>query len=943
MSYRSRIAIVSIAALLAGTAFAHPALPVETVAATQAVIEADPAVLSGQLANGMRYLILRNGTPAGQVSMRFRFDAGSLHETDQQLGVAHFIEHMAFNGTRNVPEGEMVRMLERHGLAFGREIQATTSTDQTVYRLDIPTADAAKLDTAFLLMRELASEMLIEPEAMDRERGVILSEHRMQDIAALRSIRARDRFLYPNQLMPRRSPIGDPGILSAVTRPAMVDYYHRLYRPERATLIVVGDVDPDRIVAQIESRFGDWRGVGRVAEEPTYGDVRSGGVDVASFVEAGILNQVTATWVRPWRRVPHTVEGQHGEVRGRLVRSVLERRLQRLLDAGDAPFTVSRVMGQRPSGTADLTMVSLDTLDGRFAETVAVLEREVRRLLRHGIGQAEMNRAIAAMRTELTTAVARAATQPSNRVADGLLGRVQQGEPILSPAQELALFENAVRDFGGAQAMSAVAEQFSGAGPLIFATAEAPIAGGDGGMRAAYTASALTVVEPQLAAEVPRWVHDDFGTPSAIVEQRVIDGLDTTLVRFANGVTLLVRPDATRRNEVLVSARFAGGLSTLPPGATTFTLTQGEGAFFGGGLVDLSLRDIREALSGKTFSTAFEAREDAFALNGVTTPTDLATQLQVLAAYTTQPGWRANVYRQRQAEADALLGYVQATPINVAISQLGRILRSGDGRYTLPVRDEVTATTLDTLRSVINSSLQNAPTEILIVGDVTVEDAIRQTAATFGALPARGATRPAMIEPPRFPAPVTTAHRVEHGGSADAAVGIIAWETTDGFSDPNGATVLAVLQNIIRGRAIDDIRERLGVAYSPVVVPYASQSIEGYGYLALLAEVAPSKIDVLTETIADIAFDLQIRPVSDDELMRAVQPLLTGLATERTGNAYWRGALAGGSWNEQRFERVRGEEARLRGVTANDVQRAARRYLDVAAAHRITVVPKPAA
>lgn len=942
MSHCSRFLTVSMAAVLAGAAVAQPAVEGSRAPSYLAAYDAlptDPAVHEGRLSNGMRYLILPNATPAGQVSIRLRFDAGSFHETDQQLGVAHFIEHMAFNGTRNVPEGEMVRMLERHGLSFGREIQATTSIDQTVYRFDIPASNAAKLDAVFLLMRELASEMLIEPEAIDRERGVILSEYRMQDVAALRAFRARDQFLYRDQLLPRRPPIGDPDILQAVTRPAMLDYYQRLYRPERATLIVVGDVDVGSIVSEIESRFGDWRGVGDAGAEPSYGEVRAGQMDVSTYTEAGILNQqVSATWLRPWAAPIHSGEAHRREVRGRLIASVLERRLQGLLDTGAAPFTAARVSVERTAGTATLTTISLDPLDGRFAETVAVMEREVRRLRTYGLDESETGRAAAAIRTDLMTATARSATQPSNTLADRLLVKINDGEPILSPAQELALFEEALRGFDGPEAMSSIEELFSGAGPLIFATAEAPITGGDAALREVYAESARFDVEPQPAVSAPRWAHEYFGEPSAVVEQRAIDDLGTTLVRFSNNVTLLVRPNSMRRNEVLVSARFKGGLSVLPPGATSFVLTQGEGAFVGGGLADLPLRDVREALTGKTFTTVFEAREDAFSLGGVTTPADLRTQLEVLTAYATKPGWRPHVYRQRQAEAEGLLGYIQATPINVALSQLGRILRSGDGRYTLPTREEATSTSLAALRSAIDPVLQSAPLEVLIVGDVTVDDAIRQTAATFGALPARDTDGTAALNPPRFPEPVE--HRVAHGGSADAAVGIVAWETTDRFSDPRETTVLAVLQNVLRNRALDEIRERLGVAYSPVITSYASQTVADYGYLAILAEVAPTKVDVLVEAIAEIGADLRSRPISEDELARAVQPLLHGLATERAGNNYWRGALAGGSWNQNSLVRLRDEENRIRDVTAEDIQRAAQRYLDMDRAHRIVVLPE---
>jgi zinc protease len=170
-------------------------------------------------------------------------------------------------------------------------------------------------------------------------------------------------------------------------------------------------------------------------------------------------------------------------------------------------------------------------------------------------------------------------------------------------------------------------------------------------------------------------------------------------------------------------------------------------------------------------------------------------------------------------------------------------------------------------------------------------------------------------------------------------VGVIAWETTDGFSDPRETIVLSVLQNILRSRALGEIRERLGVAYSPVVASSASQTVEGFGYLALMAEVAPAKMNVLTDAVGEIASELRSRPVSEDELARAVQPLLNSLATDRAGNTYWRTALAGGTWDERRLERIREEEARLRGVTPADLQRAAQQYLGMDAVHRITIMP----
>ena len=149
-------------------------------------LPAAPDIRFGALPNGMRYAIQKNATPPGQASLRLHFDAGSLMETDAQAGLAHFLEHMAFNGSKDVPEGEMIKMLERHGLAFGADTNASTSWDETVYMLDLPKTDESTVDDSLKLLRQTASELTIAPDAVDRERGVVLSEERSRDTPAYR-------------------------------------------------------------------------------------------------------------------------------------------------------------------------------------------------------------------------------------------------------------------------------------------------------------------------------------------------------------------------------------------------------------------------------------------------------------------------------------------------------------------------------------------------------------------------------------------------------------------------------------------------------------------------------------------------------------------------------------------------------------------------------------
>ena len=231
--------------------------------------EAD--VRFGQLANGMRYALLHNATPVGQVSIRLLVSTGSMGETDAQQGLAHFLEHMAFKGSTRVPEDQTIKILERLGLAFGADTNAFTSMDQTVYQFDLPKNDEETVDTGLMLSRDIASELSFNKDGFEVERGPVLSEERLRDGPGTHAYEAQTKFLLRGQLAADRSPIGKIEIIRDAPMERAIEFYRDYYRPERAALVVAGDIDPDAIEAKIKARFGDWRAAGTGKADPDFG------------------------------------------------------------------------------------------------------------------------------------------------------------------------------------------------------------------------------------------------------------------------------------------------------------------------------------------------------------------------------------------------------------------------------------------------------------------------------------------------------------------------------------------------------------------------------------------------------------------------------------------------------------------------------------------------
>ncbi|OYW85265.1 MAG: hypothetical protein B7Z20_09410 [Sphingobium sp. 32-64-5] len=326
---------------LAGCA-AQPArlasVPKPDWAFQQSDLAPDPAFRFGKLDNGMRFIIRHNATPPGTASVRLDIAAGSLDEREDERGFAHFVEHMAFNGSTHVPEGEMVKVLERAGLSFGADTNAQTSFDQTLYQLDLPRNDPALLDTALMLLRETAGELAFDPQAVAREKGVVLSELRDGQGYALDNLKDQIAFLYPKATYPRRLPIGTAATVGGASAAALKAFWAREYVPAKATLVVVGDFDADTVEQAIRARFADWQPA-PPAPRPGEGKVlprQKGKTDV--WIDPALSERITASRHGPWHDEPDTVAVRRVKLLRQIGYGVVNRRFLRMSRAVSPPF-----------------------------------------------------------------------------------------------------------------------------------------------------------------------------------------------------------------------------------------------------------------------------------------------------------------------------------------------------------------------------------------------------------------------------------------------------------------------------------------------------------------------------------------------------------------------------------------------------------------------------
>lgn len=941
---RIAAALAAICSLPSAPGLAHgqavaPPAPPPAWPQDRSDVPADPAVRYGVLSNGMRYVLMHSAGYVNMTALRLRVDAGSLDETEEQRGIAHFIEHLTLNETNHVPEGEMIRILERAGLSFGADTNALTTFEQTVYRLDLPRSDAQTLDTGLMLMREVAGEATLRQSVIDGERGVVLAEERTRATPVLRMAEDELAFLFRGDPLAERMPIGLTSVITTAPRARFAAFYDAHYRPERTVLVAVGDFDLAEMERKVRARFSAWEGRGAAAPDRLPLRPRSAGETIRLFQAEGLPARVTMSWVAPRDTRPDSVAARAEEVRRAIGIAIINRRFERLAAGDNPPFIAGVAARIVVAERARLAQILAVHQPGAWRRALQTVEQEHRRAVRFGFTQAEIDREVGEMRTALAAQVRGAGTRPTASLAAAIVTAVGDRRVVTTPQTDLDLFERGVAGLTAAQVSATFRETFGPGAPLVHMATAQPIPNGETAIGAALDASREVAVAAPADEQARSWPYTDFGTPGRVVERAELADVDATAIRFANGVRVVVKPTRFRDDEVLVSVRFGHGLLGLPADRPSPVWAYLLGGFAGGGPGRIGFEDMQAVLGARTYSVEPGMEEDAFTLTGQTRTDDVATQLQVLAAYVRDPAWRASPYDRLRALSGAIMDRLESTPDGIYQRDSQALLHAGDLRWATPTREMMANTPVTALSGLIGPGLANGPLEVVIVGDITVDEAVRQTAATFGAMPVRPPLAAAAGAPVRFPAAGSVTLLLR--GRADQALGFVAWPTAGGYDDQRRTRALDLLARVFQLRLLDEVRERQGTAYAPEAVHNGSAAIGGYGYFGALVQAPPAALGAFFRAASDIARSLREQPVSADEMERARRPQLEAMERSREGgNRWWLSHLGGALDHPERIVGIVGGIEETRALTPADLQQVARQYLTDAAAWRLSVLPQ---
>lgn len=902
----------------------------------------DPSVTWGRLANGLRYAILPNQTPPGRVSLRLLIEAGSLMENEQQRGLSHFLEHMAFKGSTNMPPGELIGFLQRAGLAFGPDTNAATSFDTTVFQLDLPRNDTALVGQGLGILSEFDGRLLLAGDQIDSERGVILSEKRLRDTPDSRSFQATLDFLMPGSLYAEREPIGLEPVIREAPRERFAQFYHDWYTPERSVVIVVGDIEPGAVAKMIEEHFGAFTQPQDAPPDPALGTPPVPHVLDATLVsDPGLRTSISLNTVLPYDHRPDSLAKERDELVQMLAMAMLDRRLDSLALSPGAPFARASVGASDLAPAARIASVRLLTTPESWQKALTVAEQELRRALTFGFGEAELAEQLEIFRSGFAAAAASASTRDSAELAEQLVDVITDQAVFTTPANDLAVVDALTRGLRPEEVDAALQAMWGGREPQIVLTGPIELEQPKEAILAAYRASAAVAVEPPATVVTQPFAYTDFGPSSGVVAKEELPRLGITRVTYGNGVVLDLKPTGFEADTVHVAVRFGSGRIGLPPDQPGLDLLAAQG-FTDGGLGRHSIEEVTRIMASRHVGVDLAVGEGGVNLFGQTTRADLPLQLDLLAAYVTDPAYRPEAIERFRARLASVYARMAAVPEGALQGPVALLLHDDDSRFAVPPQAVVERRTLAELRQWLEPMLRSGPLQVVVVGDADPATVIAEVGRTFGALPPRG--RVAAPAPPTFTLPAAHAPvRFTHQGPADQALALVYWPTT-GRGDAEEAIGLDLVADILNDRLLQEVRGHEGATYSPDAGSEMSLVLPGYGHIGAAVDVRAADAERIVGLIRDVGAEMQAGGITADEFDRALQPRLAQARTAEQRNDYWLyDVMLGMEQYPQTLDAARSLLADYEGQTLAEVQALATRYLRADKALPVLIVPAAAA
>lgn len=889
----------------------------------------DPNVRIGRLENGLTYYIRRNTEPENRAELYLAIDAGSILEDEDQLGIAHFVEHMLFNGTERYPNEELIDFLESTGMRFGPDVNAYTSFDETVFTLTVPTDSAHIVEDALEVLVDWASNATLSEEMIDKERGVVVEEWRMSDQNA--QGRIRDRLLpailhgsrYKNRL-----PIGKPDIIENASYDTIRRFYETWYRPDLMAVIAVGDFDSDAIEDSIRTHFAALQAVDEAAPRLSY-DVPGHDAtlyEVISDPEYPVAT-VSVYFKRPRERV-QSLDAYRSRLIGSLFNGMLNERLEEISRRGDAPFIAANVFKGGFVRPAEFYGVSARVDEDSVMVGLQSVLVEVERVRRHGFAPTELQRQKLNVLRAYETAFQERDKTNSATFAQEYVSHFLEDEPTPGIAFEYDAVQRLLPEITLEevnQVSNDLVASENRAVVAILPEKEDLVPPTEDDLADAVEIALETPMSPYVDEIANVELIDEPLTAHDIVSETIVPEINVTILEMANGVRVIMKPTDFKEDEIRFTA-FSPGGSSLVDDEEAFEAETSASIVARSGVGSFDRTQLEKLLAGKVVSVSPYVNELKEGFNGSASPRDLETLFQLIHLYFTSPRADENAVSSYQNQMRSSLENRAANPLAVFNDSLSAALYGGHVRRVPPTLEMVASVDVDDVKRFYGDRFQDAGDFTFVFAGSFDVDTLRELAQTYlGSLPSTGRD-----ERPRDVAPDLPTGVVEtsvYRGMGEQSWVAMAFHGPISF-DRENRHQLRSLADVLRILLRRDLREDRGGVYGVSINTDINDWPDETYTLFLYFSCAPDRVDELSKAVLNQIQMLKSEGPPADVVSTIKEQQRRERETAMRTNDFWVSVLDFYYSHDEDVLDVLQYYDLISALTSSDVQEAAMKFLD---------------
>ena len=917
----------------------------------------DAAYVRGQLPNGMSYTVRQHAVPPGRVAMYLHVKSGALNETAKQNGLAHFVEHMAFNGTKNYPPGTLLPKLSSLGMQFGVHNNAHTANRETVYKLYMPDTKPETIDLALTIFSDFADGLDFDPEQIESERGVVLEELRSRDGVGRRMRTAMMLALYPGSQLTNHDIIGNADVIRSATREEFLDYWNTWYRPDLMTLIVVGDVDAKAIIQSASaSRLGTFKPRANSREETTAGIAKFADSPSAAVVltdKEMVTAQISLNALSKARPAIRDLETYRANELEDLGTWMVNRRLDARVRSGRASFQGASLSIGDIEGDATITGAAAVGKPADWRVMLDELIGEIRIASASGFSKDELDRAKSEWLNTARTAADGMPTVDASAIIGTVSSSMTKDELLISAGQRVGILEKLLLEIDPEQVRAAFANAY---GDVTWRYVLAMPAAREGDKGNTAENVAVPSEREVLEAASAFWSRDVITTgpttmpnvesllptiPQAgeIAEQSIDTDLKITTIKFTNGVVMHHKYSDYKRHDVLVKLTFPGG--RIQETAENKGVSSAASTLFARPSSSrMDSTQIRDLLTGKSVGLGGSIGVDTLTMNVAGRTDDL--ELGMRLAHTLITEGRV----EPQAVIDWKKSALQA--IEAERTDGGAALRRGientvyanDIRFTRLTKEDIDRQSADAATAWFHNIVDNAAIEVAIVGDISLEKTTELMSRYVGSLPKRKGEFSAIdplrkLDRPAGPYVANVTFPSETP-KAFAVAGFIGCEVRDTAD----RRALALAARVMTERMTERLRETERLVYSIQCSSNSAVVIPGTGMVSAGAATDPANASRLVKGIQEIMKEMAQTGPSEGELKSAKQQERNEREVSMREPGYWLNVLADQQYRKRPLAEIKTVVEDFDKVTADQIRDTMNRYLTDSRTVSLTAVPE---